>query len=65
MNAKDTEKSIASYRHRMEMRKLVAVDAVRNGDWLVALGAINEAANYEAVMEELEFQIECMEVEAE
>lgn len=54
--------SIGSYRYRMECANERATDAIKNGNYTVALIAIAEAMQYEACIEELKFQIDCSEV---
>lgn len=63
MNAKDIETSIKSYEKRLEGRKEDAIAAIRDGSLWGAQVAISECMGYEAVISELEYQLECMEVE--
>lgn len=54
--------SIGSYKHRMEQANERAIAAINDGSYTVALIAIAEAMQFAACIEELNFQIECAEV---
>ena len=62
MNARDIQTSINSYRKRLDGRREDAIAAIREGAMWTAQIAISECVGYELVISELEFQLECMEV---
>lgn len=57
------EMSIKSYKARMAEANQRAISAITRGTYSVALIAINDATRYQAVIEELEFQLEVMEAD--
>lgn len=61
MNRKDIETSIASYQQRLAYRKEKAMDAIKENNFWVAQLAMCECVGFVAVINELEFQLECME----
>lgn len=63
MNQKDIQTSIKSYRKRLEGRKEDAIAAIRDGSMWTAQIALGECIGFEAVIAELEFQLEAMEVD--
>lgn len=63
MTEKDIQISIKSYKKRLEGRKEDAIAAIKAGSLWTAQIAINEASGFEAVIDELEFQLECMGVD--
>jgi|GEM_PF-2253739 len=58
MTAKDIETSIKSYQKRLEGRKEDAIVAIRDGAMWTAQIALGECIGFEAVISELEFQLE-------
>ena len=62
MNRKDIETSIKSYSKRLEERKADVVANIQAGSYWAAQIALGECMGFEAVIRELEFQLECMEV---
>lgn len=54
---------VRSYESRRDERKQAAIDAIRRNDWWAAVTALCEAQAHDAVIEELEHQIEVQEVE--
>ena len=54
--------AIGSYKYRMKHANERAIAAINDGSYTVALIAIAEAMQYKACIEELNFQIECAEV---
>ena len=63
MVAQDIRTSIKSYKKRLEGRKEDAIAAIRDGAMWTAQIALGECIGFEAVIEELEFQLEVMGVE--
>lgn len=63
MNRNDIEAGIGSYKYRLESRKNDVIEFVEKGQMWNAQIALGECIGYEAVIKELEFQLECMEVE--
>lgn len=63
MTEKDIQTSIKSYKRRLEGRKEDAIVAIREGAMWTAQIALGECIGFEAVIEELEFQLECMEAD--
>lgn len=63
MTKKEIQASIKSYQKRLEGRKEDAIASIREGSMWTAQIALGECIGYEAVINELEFQLECMEVE--
>lgn len=57
------ETGIGSYKHRLESRKNDVIEFVNKGQMWNAQIAIGECIGFIAAIEELEFQLECMEVE--
>lgn len=55
--------SIKSYKMRLKRRKQDAIEAILRDDMWNAQIALGECIGFEAAISELEFQIECMEVE--
>lgn len=54
--------AIGSYKYRMEHANERAIAAIKDGSYAVALIAIAEAMQHKACIEELNFQLECSEV---
>ena len=54
---------VKSYRARLAMRKADAIKAIEDGAYLTAQNAMNDCIGFEAVITELVFQRERMEVE--
>ena len=54
---------IKSFEARLESRKEDAIKAIEEGCWLAAQNAMNDCIGFEAVINELRFQSERMEVE--
>lgn len=63
MSSYDIEASIKSFQNRLESRKKDVIESIQSGSLWVAQLALGECMGFEAVIEELEFQLECMEVE--
>lgn len=63
MDREFIETSIKSYETRLREANERAVGAIGRAEYWVAMVAITDAAGYKACIEELEFQLECMEVE--
>ena len=63
MDRKELETSIKSYKRRLEGRKEDAIAAIREGAMWTAQIMLGECLGYEAVINELEYQLDCMEVE--
>lgn len=61
--AKYFDTDIKNFKARLESRKADAIKAIAEGNYLVAQSAINDCVGFEAVIEELEYQSECMELE--
>lgn len=57
------ETDVASYKARLADRKADAIKAIEEGAYLTAQNAMNDCIAYEAVIIELVFQRERMEVE--
>jgi hypothetical protein len=55
------EISIKSFQKRRDDAKERAIAAINDGSYTVALIATTDAMQYTACIEELEFQLECME----
>lgn len=62
MTYEDILTSIGSYTKRRDERKRAAIDAINDNSFMLAVVALNEAAQYNAVVNEYEFQLEVMEV---
>lgn len=56
------ETSIKSFKARLKQRKDDVIAAVRDDSYWVAQTALNDCVAYEAVIAELEFQLEVAEV---
>lgn len=54
--------SIKSYKKRLEGRKEDAIAAIREGAMWTAQEALSECVTFEAIIRELELQLEVMEV---
>ena len=54
--------SIKSFKTRMARAKRLAVEAIEDGNYWAAQTQILDAASYQAIIEEYQFQLECMEV---
>lgn len=54
---------IKSFEARLELRKADAIKSIEEGNWLTAQNAMNDCIGFEAVIAELKFQCERMEVE--
>lgn len=54
--------SISSYKTRLKEREADTIAAIKNGSYWTAQIALSECAGFKAVIEELEFQLEVMEV---
>lgn len=65
MKRKDIETSIASYQHRLAERKKDAIEAINGNHLWAAQLALSECSGFEAVISELEFQLELIDVEGE
>ena len=63
MTEKDITTSIKSHEFRLEQRKKDAIRAIREGSYWQAQIALGECIGYEAVINEMRFQLEVMEVE--
>lgn len=63
MDRKELETSIKSYKRRLEGRKEDAIVAIREGAMWTAQIALGECIGFEAVIGELEFQLERMEAD--
>lgn len=59
------EMSIKSYKNRLAEANQRAIDAIGRGTYSVAFLAIEDATRYQAVIEELEFQLEAAESDHE
>lgn len=55
--------SIGSFKTRLKDREADAIAAIRDGSYWVAEIALSDCAGLKAVIEELEFQLEVMEVD--
>lgn len=62
MAKNDIKLGIGSFKARLERRKADAIKAISEGHYLAAQSAMNDCIGFEAVIEELEFQLEVMEV---
>lgn len=62
MAAQDIRTSIKSYQKRLDERKKDAIEAINGNHLWAAQLALSECYGFEAVISELEFQLECMEV---
>ena len=62
MAEKDIQTSIKSYQKRLDERKKDAIEAINGNHLWAAQLALSECSGFEAVISELEFQLECMEV---
>lgn len=58
MAKSDIKLGIGSFKARLESRKADAIKAIEEGYYLAAQSALNDCIRYEAVIEELEFQLE-------
>lgn len=63
MGIDDLITDIKSFKSRLSNRRNDAVKAIGDDEWLVAQNAINDCIGYEAVIDELMFQIDRIEVE--
>lgn len=62
MTEKDIQTSIKSFNTRMARAKRLAIEAIEDGNYWAAQTQILDAASYQAIIEEYQFQLECMEV---
>lgn len=62
MDKKEIQTSIKSYEKRLESRKADVIRFVTDGSWWNAQTAMGECIGFEAVIAELKFQLEVMEV---
>lgn len=58
MTRNDIRLGIGSYKARLEGRKADAIKAIEEGHYLAAQSALNDCIGFEAVIRELEFQLE-------
>lgn len=54
--------SIGSFKTRLKDREAYAIAAIKDGSYWTAEIALSECAGFKAVIEELEYQLELMEV---
>ena len=57
------ERGIDCFKARLENSKKDVIEAVMNGNWWNAEIALGECVSFVAVVKELEYQLEVMEVE--
>lgn len=62
MTASEIQTSVKSYQKRLEGRKEDAIVAIRDGSMWSAQIALGECIAYQAVIDELQFQLDDMEV---
>lgn len=62
MNRDEIITSIKSYRSRADRSARIAVSDIRERAYEGAIMALTDAAKYEAIAQEYEFQLEAMEV---
>ena len=58
------ETSIGSFKTQLKNREADAIAAIKDGSYWTAQIALSECVGFEAVIKELEFQLEVMEAEA-
>lgn len=62
MNEKIIQTSIDSYKARIRYEEQRAIMAITDGQYTIAALAIAQASSYKGAIEELEFLLDCMEV---
>lgn len=64
MTAKEIQTSIDSYKERMRYERQRAHAAIDSNEFTIAAMAVAQANAYKGAIDELEFMLESMEVEA-